>query len=72
MSRRLLKSILIALILVVGMLGQIAAAPPRAVMCEFDGEISPLEIVVAGFDDMRGAMHQCLFFWNGRPTSVEK
>jgi hypothetical protein len=72
MCKRLLKSILIAVTLSVGVQGQIVAAPPFSVMCETDAVPAPFGIVVSQFGSMREAVHHCLTFWNGHPHGVEK
>ena len=69
--RRLLKSILIAVTLI-GVQGQIVAAPPFSVMCETDAVPAPFGIVVSLAGGMQEAVHHCLFFWNGHPHGVER
>ena len=76
MCRRLVQSILVAGTLAVGLNGPIAAAPPLFVVCHMpEGNVlnvDELPILVAGFDSMAAAVHQCVFFWNGRPSGVER
>ena len=70
MSKRLIKTILVALTLV-SLQGPTAAAPPQFLACELtDG--SEILVAIANFGKMRDARHQCLMFWNGTPSGRER
>jgi len=70
MSKRLIKSILIALTLAT-VQGPTAAAPPQFLSCVMtDG--TEILVVIDNFGKMRDAMHQCRMFWNGKPSGRER
>ena len=70
MLTRALRSILLALLLAFCAHNTLSADRPWALMCELpDGRSH--RIVLDAFGGMSGAVHQCLFFWNGKPHGVE-
>ena len=71
MLKRLVQSVLIAVTLAAGMQVDVAAKRPRILLCELPDD-SVIRIVIENFDGMNAAVHQCLFFWNGKPRGVER
>jgi hypothetical protein len=66
MSKRLIKTILIALSLA-AVQGPTAAAPPQFLACELpDG--SEFHVLIESFGKMHDAREHCLTFWNGKPS----
>ena len=71
MSNPLLRSVVLAVALVVGIGGPAAAEKPRILVCDLPDN-TQIHIVIENFDGMRGARRQCLVFWNGRPSGLER
>jgi hypothetical protein len=71
MSNRLFRSVVLAVALIVGLGGPAAAEKPQILVCELP-DSSEVHIVIENFDGMRGARRQCLVFWNGRPSGLER
>jgi hypothetical protein len=62
---------LLALLFAVCAHTTISADRPWALLCELpDGRTQG--IVIEQFGGISGAVHQCLYFWNGKPYGVER
>ena len=71
MPTRSLRSILLALLFAFCAHNTLSADRPWALICELpDGRSQ--NIVIEAFGGMSGAVHQCLFFWNGKPGGFER
>ena len=71
MSNPLLRSVVLAVALIVGFSGAAAADKPQILLCDLE-DGSQVHVVIENFDGMRGARRQCLEFWNGRPSGLER
>ena len=71
MFRRLLRSVLVALVLAAGFQTSLAAKKPAFLVCSLEDGTSIL-IVIQNFGGMSDAVRHCHTFWNGKPLSVER
>ncbi len=71
MLKRPVHSVLIALTLAAGAQVDLAARRPQFLVCKLPDE-SVFRILIENFDGMNAAVHQCLWFWNGKPHGVER
>ena len=73
MSRLLLRSILVAVTLVIGFHTDTAAKrPTRFVICDTAVQELPISIAVLHGDKMKDAVEHCLGFWNGVVLDIER
>ena len=71
MVKRLVQSALIAVTLAMAAQVEVAAKRPSILVCELPND-TEIRIVIENFDGMDAAVHQCLFFWGGKPHGVER
>jgi hypothetical protein len=69
MIRRVSGSILLALVLAGSQHVTTTAAAPLYLVCRF-ANATDLLIVIENFGGVDGAVHQCVFFWQGLPQGV--
>ena len=71
MWNRCVRSILAAFTFAVAAHGTATAAPPAFLVCLLEDR-SELRMAVDNLGGMREAVHQCIFFWNGKPAHIER
>jgi hypothetical protein len=73
MSRLLIRSVLVAVTLVISLDAGIAAKrPTRFVICDTDVEPLPISIQVVHGEKVKDAVEHCLTFWNGVVLDIER
>ena len=71
MPTRSLRSILLALLFAFCAHSTLSADRPWALICELP-EGGSHNIPLEAFGGMGGAIRQCVFFWNGKPSGFER
>lgn len=71
MLNRFLRSILCAVVLAVAAHGTVSADRPAFLVCQLE-DTSEIRVIIDAFGGMRGAVHQCLSFWKGKPHRIER
>ena len=73
MRRLLLRSVLVAVTLIIGFHADMAAKrPTRFVICQSAVQELPISIAVFHGDKMKDAVEHCLSFWNGVVLDIER
>jgi hypothetical protein len=73
MSRLLLRFVLAAVTLAIGVQADLSAKRPTwFVVCETEIEVLPIRIQVLHGEKVKDAVAHCLSFWNGVVTDIER
>ena len=73
MSRLLIRSVLAAVTLAIGVQADLSAKRPTwFVVCETEIEVLPIRIQVLHREKVKDAVEHCLSFWNGVVTDIER
>ena len=73
MSRLLIRSVLVAVTLVLSLdAGLAAKRPTRFVICETELQLVPISIQVLHGEKVKEAVEQCLPFWQGVVLDIER
>ena len=71
MPQRLIRSALLAVALAMAFHVSLAAKKPAALICQLE-DGTEIRIVIENFGGMHEARRQCIDFWNGHVSGVER